>query len=131
MRIPSISSRIRAQLAVFSILRDLGIAPGEPVSVGELARHWADLGVRSSDLDEALDALASNALVSRRSDAADVIAMTPQGQAWFGAQPAWMEYQLLVPRAARAAFLRQRERRASDPVPRRRREDAQSTRSVA
>ena len=127
----SISSRLRAQLAVFSILRDLGVHTGEPVLVGELARHWADLGVRSSDLNDALEDLTLSGLISRRSESGDAITKTWLGEKWFAGQPAWMEYQLLVPRASRAAYLRQQERRRSEPVPRRRREDAHSTRRLA
>lgn len=124
-------ARLRARLAVMTILRDTGVDAGKPVFVAEIARHWPDYGIRASDLDGALEDLALDGLISRDPHRLDQVVRTRAGDAWFDAQPAWMEYQLLVPRAARAAYLRQHEARTTAPVRHRRREDAPPIRSVA
>jgi hypothetical protein len=125
------ANRLRAQMAVMRIFRTLGVLAGEPVHIGELARHWADLGIRSSDLGVALDDLVRKNLIFRPSDGPDHIAQTRAGEAWFDHQPAWVEYQLLAPRAARAAYLRQQAEGKPAAVRRRRREDLQARRGTA
>ena len=125
------STRLRAQMAVMSIFRSLGVPAGEPLSMGELSRHWGDYGVRATDLDGALDDLARKGLVLRHPETPDQIAKTVAGEQWLGEQPAWVEYQLLMPRASRVAFLRQDGDRRPAPARRRRRDDAPFKRGTA
>lgn len=122
------STRLRAQMAVMSIFRDLGLQAGEALPIDEIARRWGDYGIRASDLDGALEALLRKGLITREGEARERISKTRAGEAWFAEQPAWVEYQLLVPRALRAAFMRQHGERKPGTARRRRREDTVSKR---
>jgi hypothetical protein len=128
MSIPIDSNRLRAQMAVMCILRNLRIRPGEPLAVDEIARRWADYGIRISDLAGALEDLAGNGMIARRPEIPEQVTQTVAGDKWLGDQPAWVEYQLLMPRASRIAYLRLHEERRPPAARRRRREDLQAQR---
>lgn len=104
---------LRAQMAVLSIYRDLGIPAGDVLSIREIAQHWADYGVRAADLMWALDALVRDGLLARMPGAPDRMVLTAVGENWLRQQPPWLEYRLLVPRAARARAKRRQGTRAA------------------
>jgi hypothetical protein len=119
------STQLRAELALMSIFRDLGVSADAPVPLVEITRRWSDYGVRVTDLPGAVDRLIQRGLLSRRQEVPTYLARTPAGRSWFDEQPAWLEYQLLVPRALRARYQRELSDRA--PVPLRRRRSGESS----
>ena len=125
------SSHLRAELAVMSIFRDCGVPADVFVPIEDIARHWADYGVRAADLNGAIDRLAARHLVARRQDAPTQVARTVAGQNWFDEQPAWLLYHLLVPRISRARFQRGHAERITSGARRRRGSDQAHKRESA
>jgi hypothetical protein len=114
---------LRAQLAVLSIFRDVGIPAGDVLSIGEIGRAWPEYAVRLSDLRPALDALIEERVLALEPGSQDVLVLTTIGERWLREQPGWLKYRLLVPRIWRK---RRRGRRAQADAStlRRRRDDA-------
>lgn len=107
-------NEIRARLALLTLYRDMGIAVSDALSTGEIRALWPEQGVRAGDMRWAIDGLIRDGLLSRAPDEPDRLVLTAMGEQWLRAQPAWLEYRLLVLRAARA---RGRRRAGSDPQP--------------
>lgn len=116
-------TELRARMAVLALYRDLGIAPGDAMAISEIERLWPEVGVRASDLPWALESLVRDGFLARQAGAAERLVLTAVGERWMRDQPPWLEYRLLVLRAARMRYLRRH--RASTPqvIPRRRRDD--------
>lgn len=94
---------IRAELAVTNALRQLGTPLGQPVDVQCVEKLWDAYGIRATDFKPAIDRMSgSGRLRLLRDGDRHAIALTDAGAAWALAQPAWLEYALLVPRRVRA-----------------------------
>lgn len=116
---------LRAQLAVLSIFRELGVTAGDVLSIGEIRRTWPGYAVRRSDLVPALEALIEEGRLAFEPGSQDVLTLTTKGERWLRQQLGRPKDRLLVPRTARqrrrnrgapleAAVLR---RRRDDPAP--------------
>ena len=114
------AAQLRAQLAVLSIFRDLGVPAGDALSVDQLVELWPDYGIRANDLVSALDGLVREGYLAHMPGTADQIVLTIAGDRWFRQQPALLEYRLLVPRASRARYQRIQGQQPETPVDRRR-----------
>lgn len=117
-------SRLRAELALMSVYRNLGITAGVSLPLEEIERQWPDFGVRASDLLPTIQRLERKGYLSRRGGVPELVTLTLAGENWFDQQPGYLEYRLLVPRASRVAFLRRYGQRKPALARRRRREDA-------
>lgn len=121
-------SQLRADLALMRLFRHLGVPVDVHLPIDEIERHWTTFGVRSGDLQGAIERLLQRGLLARRQEAPDQVACTVAGSNWLDEQPAWLEYHLLVPRISRARFMQEsggqsfhgtRRRRSGDGVARR------------
>lgn len=91
--------RLRAQLAVMNALREFDNGRGAAIELDRLRQRWPEYGLRSSDLHDAVEHLASRGFVRVEGRAGHrLIGATEQGRAWAHSQPAWLEYSLLAPR---------------------------------
>lgn len=97
----------RAELAVANALRRLQVQPGQPVDVERIQGIWSGYGIRDSDLPAAIERMVQSGRMARAGDpGCGTVTLTPAGERWSRAQPALMEYLLLVPRRERTAFRR-------------------------
>ncbi|MGH8519178.1 MAG: hypothetical protein ACREUE_17145 [Panacagrimonas sp.] len=115
-------TQLRAELALMSLYRNLGVPAEISLPLEVIGQHWPDYGIRASDLPGAIYRLVQKGFLSRRHGAPELIARTVAGEDWFDDQPAWLEYHLLQPRVSRAQFVRRIAPRK--PMARRRRGDA-------
>lgn len=121
------SAQLRSDLALMHMFRRLGVPADVYLTADEIERQWVHFGVRRTDLPGAVERLVRRGLLARRADMPDQIACTVAGSNWLDEQPGWLEYQLLVPRMARARYLREsgesffrgpRRRRVGERLPR-------------
>jgi hypothetical protein len=106
-------TELRARRAILSIFRDLGISAAETLSETEITQLWPEYGVRTGDLSWAIEGLVHDGMLARAADAPDHLVLTAVGERWLREQPAWLEYRLVVLRAARARC----RRRNGEPAP--------------
>lgn len=98
------ASATRAELAVVNVLRQLDASVDCRVDVRAIERRWSEYGIRAPDLHGAITRLSQTDRLKRFQDGdRESVALTLDGEAWWRAQPAWLEYLLLVPRRSRVA----------------------------
>lgn len=124
-------TRLRAELAVMSIFRNLGIPASCSLPLAELERRWPEYGVRASDLHWAIGALDRRGFLDRRAGEPELITLTLAGKNWFDQQSGYLEYMLIVPRISRARFLRHHGMGRQVAMRRRRRDDSAALRENA
>lgn len=102
-----LARNLRPELAVMNALRRLGIKPGETVETADLVDAWPEYGLRSTDLQAALQRLGKRGLLRLENSVAGEQAMlTEAGQQWSDSMPGWLEYALLAPRREAHEFIR-------------------------
>lgn len=121
------TTRLRAHMALMGIFRDLGIPVADGLPVAEIEAFWPEYGVRADDLWWAIDELVRGGLLARDMATPGRLVLTRVGEQWLRDQPAWLEYRLIVLRAARVRCRRSEQVHASRPNLRRRRNDPPAT----
>lgn len=125
------TTRLRAHMALMGIFRDLGIPVADALPVAEIETLWPEYGVRAGDLWWAIDELVRDGLLARDVATPDRLLLTRVGEQWLREQPAWLEYRLIVLRAARARCRRGEQDLALRPNLRRRRGESAATHDQA
>lgn len=100
-------SALHADIAVMLVLRASGIKPGGVLERHRLSEDWPEYGLHESELRSALARLLlrGHLRMVARPDV-DQLMLTERGAHWAQAMPAWLEYQLIVPRRSAYQFRR-------------------------
>jgi hypothetical protein len=92
---------LRADVAVMIILREFGVEAYGALERSQMVKSWPEYGLRDADLPAALARLALRGHVHIVNAAdGDQVILTERGAQWVESLPAWLEYQLIVPRRA-------------------------------